>query len=401
MKVKKEDLKKSKVKLTIEIEPKELVKYFRESFEKVAKTVKIDGFRSGSAPFKLVEAAAGHNRLYSEGIDNALQKSYPEAVSKNKVMPISQPKVDIKKTPQYSLDANQIKDNFVYEVEVDVMPKVELKDYKSLKITGPKKRELKKADVEKILEHLQKQKATFKEALERGAKKGDRAEIDFEGFLKKVRIDKMCSKNFPMILGESRMIPGFEEKIIGMKKGEEKNFKIKFPAKYHDKELSGKDAEFKVKLNDLREIILPEVNKKFAENFGQKSVAELKKSIEENLKKEIEAEHKNATESAVMEKVLPKLKVELPESMIDQELLRMIEAFKSQVESQGIKFEQYLDNMKKSLDDLKKDMTPQAEKNIKIGFILGKIIEEKKYDTKSNESAKKAVDYLVKTLVKK
>jgi len=401
MKIKKEELKNSRIKLTIEITPAELVKYFRESFEKISKTVKIDGFRAGSAPFKLVEAAAGHNRLYSEGVDNALQKSYPEAVVQEKIMPISQPKVDVKKTPQFSVDADDIKDNFVYEVEVDVMPKVTLGDYRGLKVKEPKKREAKETDIEKIISHLRKQKATFREITKRGVKKGDRAEIDFEGFLKKVRVDRMCSKNFPMILGESNMIPGFEEKVIGMKKGEEKEFKIKFPAKYHDKEIAGKEAEFKIKLNDAREIILPEVDKSFAESFGQKSVSELKESIKKNLIKEIEVEHKNVVEAMVMEKLLPKLSVDLPTSMIEQELLRMIEAFKKQIETQGMNFEKYLTSIKKSLEDIKKDMTPQAEKNIKIGFILGKVIEEKKYDTKSNESGKKAIDYLVKTLIAK
>jgi len=391
MKIKKEELKNSKIKLTIEVEPKD---------DAVSKTVKIDGFRAGGAPFKLVEAAAGHNRLYSEGVDNALQKSYPEAVAKEKIMPISQPKVDVKKAPQFSIDVSEIKDNFVYVVEVDIMPKVTLGDYKSLKVKEPKKREIKEIDIEKIFDHLKKQKATFKDIAGRGVKKGDRAEIDFEGFLKKVRIDKMCSKNFPMVLGESNMIPGFEEKVIGMKKGEKKEFKIKFPAKYHDKNIAGKEAEFKVKLNDAREIILPEVDKKFAESFGQKSVAELKDSIKKNLIKEIKVEHKNAVEGMVMDKILPKLKVELPQSMIEQELSRMIEAFKKQIEAQGMQFEKYLEGIKKTVEDIKKDMTSQAEKNIKIGFILGKVIEEKKYDTKSNESGKKAIDYLVKTLVK-
>lgn len=399
MKVTKEDLKKSKIKLTIEVEPKELAVHNREAFEKIAQGVKIDGFRPGKAPFKLVEAAVGHNRLIADGIDAALNASYIEALKQEKLSPLSNPEVNIKKSPQFSLDETEILDNLVYEATFDIMPEVTLQDYSKLSLKTPKKEEAKDADVEKIIDHLRKQKATFKD-VERGAKKGDRIEINYDGFLKKVKIDRMCSKNHPMILGEGNLIPGFEEEVVGMKKGEKKEFKIKFPKDYHDKEIAGKDAEFHVTLVDLKEVILPELNDDFAKAFGHNTVKKLNDAIRENLELEMEQNYRNKLEMDVVDKVLPLLKVETPESLIHQEIDRMIDGFRQQVESNGLAFDKYLEGMKKSIGDLEKEMHDQAEKNVRVGLMLGKIIEKEKIDPKDDDAGRKALDKIVKALTK-
>ena len=399
MKTQIENLKNSRVKLTVNIEPKELAKYFRSSYEKTAATVKLDGFRPGKAPYKIIESAAGYNRLLSEGIDEALRESYPLAVAENKVMPLSQPEIKVVKSPNFSIDESEILDNMEYTAEFDIMPEVIIEDYSKLKVKPPKKDEPKDSDVEKILEHLRKQKATFCD-VGRAAKKGDRAEITFEGMMKKVKIDQMCSKNHPLIIGEGRLIPGFEDEIIGMKKGEEKNFKIKFPKDYHEKNYAGKEAEFKVALNELKEVVLPETNDKFAEGFGHKKMTELKSAILDNLKMEMDSKYNNDLEIAVIEKVLPLLKTDVPEILIIQETERMIETFRNQIESQGVNFDKYLDNIKKSLDDIRKDMREQAIKNVKIGLLLGKIIQDKKLDANEKDAGAKALDHLVKTVTK-
>jgi len=399
MKVTKEDLKKSRIKLTIEVEPKELAIHNRLAFEKIAEGVKIDGFRPGKAPYKLVEAAAGHNRLVADGIDRALNASYIEALKQEKLSPLSNPDLNIKKSPQFSLDETEILDNLIYEAEFDIMPPVNLGDYSKLSIKAPKKEEVKDGDVDKIIDHLRKQKATFSD-VERGAKKGDRIEINYDGFLKKVKIDRMCSKNHPMILGEGNLIPGFEEEVVGMKKGEKKEFKIKFPKDYHDKEIAGKDAEFHVTLVDLKEVVLPELNDEFTKAFGHNTVKKLESAILDNLNLELEQNYSNKVELEVVEKVLPLLKVETPESLIHQETERMIEGFKQQVESNGLAFDKYLEGIKKSIADLEKEMHDQAEKNVRIGLMLGMIIEKEKIDPHDKDAGRKALDKLVKTLVK-
>lgn len=399
MKTKTENLKESRVKLEVVIEPKELAVYFRGAFDKIAASIKLDGFRAGKAPYKIIEAAAGYNRLLSEGIDQALRESYPKAVEENKVMPLSQPEVKVTKSSNFSLDETEISDNLEYTAEFDVMPDVILNDYSALKVKVPKKDEPKDSDVKKILEHLRKQKATFSDT-DRPAKMGDRVEINFEGSIKGVKIEQMCSKNHPLILGEGRLIPGFEDKIVGMKKGEEKTFKIKFPKDYHDKTYASSEAEFSVALNELKEVILPPFDDKFVESFGHKKLSELESAISDNLSSEIEAKYKNDLEIAVIENILPLLKSEIPEILVIQETERMIENFRNQIESQGVNFDKYLENIKKSKDEIRKDMREQAIKNVKIGLLLGKVIQDQKLNANEKDAGAKALDHLVKTLTK-
>lgn len=399
MKVEVKKEKNSRVKLSVALKPEELVKYYRAAYEKVAEGVEVSGFRPGKAPFKIILAKVGSNKLLNEGLDLAVRESYQKAVADEKIMPLSYPQIMIKKAPNFSLDANEIKDNLEYDLEVDVMPEIKLKDIGKLKIKKPKKQEIKEGDVEKILKHLQKQRATFKE-VNRGAKAGDRVEINFVGKIKNVVKDKLCSKNFPLILGEGNLIPGFEDKIIDSKIGDKTSFKLKFPKDYFDKEFAGTEVEFEVEVLDIKEVILPEVDKTFAESFGRKSRADLEKSIKDNLKKEIEQSYQQKLEQEAIDKVLPNLEVEIPQVLIDNEINRLIEDIKNRVESQSIKFEKYLESMKKDEKTLRTDLLEQAKKNIKIGFLLGKIIEEKKWNPQDKNVSKKAVDYLVNELTR-
>lgn len=399
MEVKSEDLKKGKFKLTITVSPEEMAAYYNKSYEKIAPTVKLDGFRPGKAPRKLVEAAAGTARILSEALDMAVSENYYKAIIEKKLNPISQPKIVINKYPAYGESADNVKDVFEFEAEIEIMPEVTLGDYSKLKI---KPKDLKKAgaeDIKKVLDHFQKQASTFVE-IDRPAKKGDRVEISFEGFLKKVRIDQMCSKNHPLILGEGSLIPGFEDEVVGMKKGEKKEFKITFPKDYHSKDYAGKDAEFKVELIDLKEIQLPELNDEFAKKFGHKNMDELKKAIEKNLNQELEEEHKRSVEMDAVDKVLPLLKAEIPNSLVEGETARMLGQYSEQLTRQGINFERYLDSIKKTREQILAEMKPQAEKNVKVGLLLGKIIEEKKWDPKDPKNGEKAIKYLVDTLTK-
>lgn len=399
MKIDSEKLKNSQIKLKVEIEPRELVEYYRFAYEKVSADVTVSGFRPGKAPYKIVVAKVGYNKLLSEGVDKAISESYTKALIEQKITPISQPAISVKKMPQFSLDQNEIKDNMIYEADLYVMPQVVLADYKKIKVKKPKKDETKKEDVEKILNHLLKQKATFTE-INRAVKKGDRVEINFEGEIDHVKKDKLCSKNFPLILGESNLIPGFEQKIIGLKKGDKSEFNLTFPKDYFDKEVADKKVDFKIEVIDAKEVILPELTNEFAKIFGHPTVEKLKVAIKASLEKEIDQKYQADLERAVIEKLLPRLKVELPEVLVQNEIDRMIKDMKERVETQGLMFEKYLENIKKTTDDLKKEMRLQAEKNVRVGFLLGKIIEEQKFDHSDKEAAKKAVDYLVKTVTK-
>ena len=402
MQVKKEDLKRGKFKLTIEVEPKDLVKYFNDTYKKLALEVKIDGFRPGKAPRKLVEEAIGQARLLSESLDSAIQISYFRAVQEEKLVPICAPKVAVSKYPTWGLEVTEITEPLIFEAEFEVMPKVELLDYSKIKVKRKEPAKIKDDDVEKIILHLRRQKARFSE-IGRGAENGDRVEISYEGFIDNVKKDAMSAKNQPFVLGEKTLIPGFEEKIVGMKKDEEKEFEITFPGDYQAKDFApkggpfwaGKTAKFKVKVIDLKKIILPQLDEQFAAGFGRKNIEDLKTAVEKSLHEEIETKAKNELEAEVLEKVLPKLVVEVPDSLIGQETARIISGMEEQIKSRGLSLEKYLESIKKTLPDMQRDLRSQAEKNVKVGFLLGKIIEEEKLDSNDKEAGRKALDILI------
>lgn len=399
MKIEKKDQKKGKYKLSITVEPQDLVRYFNSSYEKLAKDVKIDGFRPGKAPRKLVEEAIGQARLLSDSLDRALQESYFLAIQQEKLIPVCPPKVTISKYPTWGLEMEDISEPLIFDAEFEVMPEVKLLDYSKIRIKKKDLAKIKNDDIEKVLLHLRRQKANFLD-VDRVAKNGDRVEISYEGSIDKVKKDSMTAKNQPIILGNKTLIPGFEENIIDMKKGEEKEFEISFPKDYHSKEYAGKKAKFNLKLIDLKEIKLPELDSQFAAGFGQKDANSLRVAIEKSLKDEVEAKAKNELETEVLEKVLPKLIVEIPDSLIEQETDRIISGMEEQTKSRGLSLPKYLESIKKTLPDMRRDLRLQAEKNVKVGFLLGKIIEEQKFDPTDREAGKKALEYLISKIVK-
>jgi len=414
MKIEVSDLKKSKYLIKISLPPEELVSYFRSTYEKLALGVKISGFRPGKAPQKLTEEAIGQAKLLSESLNLAIQESYFEAVKKEKLIPISSPKIVIIKYPKWGLTPDEIQEELIFEAEIEVMPKVKLKDYSKIRVKKKKVTEVRDNDIEKILTHLRRQKASFSD-VDRGAQKGDRAEISYEGFIDNVKVDAMSAKNQPIILGDETLIPGFEEQIVDLKKGEKKEFEISFPKDYRAKGVAGpkpkaplrggapfggKAAKFKVKLVDLKKIDLPELDDKFAQNFGQSTAKDLRIAIEKSLKEEITAKAKNELELEVIDKVLPKLEVEIPDGLLEQEIDRIIAGMEERVKSRGLSLEKYLESIKKTLPDLRRDLRTVAEKNVRIGFLLGKIIEQEKLDPKDSKAGKRALEILISAVTK-
>lgn len=399
MQIKKDDLKKGKYKLTVTVEPVEILKYYQAAYDNLAKDVKISGFRAGKAPRKLTEESIGVARLISQSLDNIIQQQYVLAIQEEKMIPVGPPKVTIIKYPNWGLDLDEIESDLIFEAEVEVLPEVILKDFSGVKVHKKEPAKITEEDVEKIILHLRRQKATFSE-VDRAAKAGDRVEISYSGSIDKVKKDSMSAKNHPVVLGENTLIPGFEEKIVGMEKGEEKKFDITFPKDYHSKEFIGEKAEFEVKLVDLKKVNLPETDSAFAKNFGHKDIADLTEAIRKSLKDEIETKARQELEAEVIEKILPYLSVEVPDGLIDQEIDRMVANMSEQIESKGMKLDKYLESIKKTLPEMRKDMRPTAEKNIRIGFLLGKIIEAEKIDAKNPEAGKIALESIIKKVTK-
>lgn len=399
MQTKVDKLKQSKVKLIVTFEPGEMIKYFDHAYHHLAPSVTLQGFRPGKAPRALVESNLGVTRILSHALDDAVNESYQKALVQEKLSPISAPAIKINQYPSYGETVEEAKNGFEYEAEFTVLPEIILGDYSKLKVEKPAKEAVKTDDVQKILDNLQKQKANFT-AIGRPAKMGDLAEINFDGSVKHVKIDGMSSKHHPVVLGEKTLIPGFEEEVIGMKKGEKKTFKIKFPKDYHAKNLAGKEADFDVELLELKEVNLPTIDDTFAADFGHKTVAELKKAIESNLALEYEQKNDNELEQKVLDKILPLVKADIPDEMTEKEIDRMFADYRAQMEKMSVDFPDYLKSLKKTEADMRNEMRDAAVKNIKVGLMLGKIIEEQKIDHHDENAGKKAIEYLVNKLTK-
>ncbi len=382
MKVKLQKLPKSRVKLEIEVPAKDVEKYFEDAYKKLADQVEIQGFRKGKAPKMMVIDKVGQARYNSEALDMAMPQFYVQALHENKIIPISQPAISVEQF-------GETKD-LKFIAQVDVLPKVDLGDYRKLKIKYQKpKIEVKPEEVEKVLKRLQYQAAKYTDSSEL-AKKGNKIEIEFEGKIKNVKSDKHSSKAFPLILGEGIMMAGFEEKLEGMKKDDEKEFKLK---------VKGDEVNFKVKMLDVKKVDLPVVDDQFVSRFGRKSVLDLKSAIGKGIMQEKEMKDRQELEKKIFDELLKKAKMEIPESLVNQEIARKIQQIQKQA---GPGFNQFLEKSGKTIADLQKDMRPSAERSVQIGLILGEVSKDLglvKQKPKTQEEQKQIVKKTIDKLI--
>ena len=205
----------------------------------------------------------------------------------------------------------------------------------------------------------------------------------------------MKSDHHPLVVGSGAMTPGFEEALIGMKKDSEKDSEITFPNDYHSRQFAGKAVKFHIKLHEIKEVILPELNSEFAKQFEQNNVEKLKVAIGNQLKDEKNDAQKKQIEAAVIEEVRKLLEVEIPDGLLNSETDRLVNKLKESVEKQGAEFNRYLEMIKKTSDDLYKELTPQAKANIEVGFILGEVIMREEIDSEKEGATKLAMEKLV------
>ncbi len=386
----KTDIKKlpqSKIKLTIELDKAEMVKYFDKAFEELAPMVKVKGFRPGKAPRNIIENQLGTGRIKAEAIDKAMTDSYVKGLKEYDMVSVAAPKISIKSD----------EDGLVYEAEVDVWPEATIGDYKKLKVAKPKEEAVKSEEIDQIFDYLKRQKAQMND-VERAAKMGDWVTIDFEGKVGGVIQENMISQSHPVILGSKTLIPGFEEEVVGMNKDEEKTFEIKFPKDYHEKTIAGKKAEFKVKVHLVKEVIAPEVDEKFAKEFGHDSVEALRQGIEDSLKGEKETKRHQDLENAVLDKLLTVVKTELPDSLVEQELDRIFHNMEHEAKNYGLTLDQYLLSMKKTAQELRVEWRGQAERNVKIGLALAEVAKKEEIDAKDEKVTQKVMEKLVEEM---
>jgi trigger factor len=376
-------LPKSKVEISISILWEDWKKYINQSVAEISEEIKIDGFRPGKAPRNLIEQKVGKGTILNKAGQKAVEKSYIDFVVKEKLEVIGQPKIEIE-----SIDEEK---NLDFKVEVAVMPKVEVNPkYKAgiKKINeeeAKKKIEIKDEELQLELERLANSRVKLITVL-REARNNDSVEVDFEVSIGGAPIEGGTSQNHPLVIGKGVFIPGFEEKIIGMKAGEEKEFELAFPEDYHKKDLAGKPATFKVKMNLVQERQTPEINDDFAVSLGKfENLEALKKNMREGM--EHEQKHKNAEEKRgkYVEEIINETKVEIPEILIDEESHKMLHEFEHQVQSMGLTIDKYLEQLGKKKEDLLKDWAPQAERRVLSALGLRQLIEDLEIKAESKE----------------
>ncbi|MDD5341952.1 MAG: trigger factor [Patescibacteria group bacterium] len=362
MKVVNEKQPKNLIKLTIELNPDEIKPYLLSAASRLSERTEIPGFRPGKAPYDLVKQRFGEAAIYEEVAEEVVKKTYIEAVLEQKLEVIGRPQIQIQKMAPGNL--------LVYTATVALMPEVKLGDYQKLK-TRKKKAEVKPEELKKTMAELRKMRA--KETLaNRPAQTGDKVEIDFELSIDGVPVDGGSNKKFPVVLGENRLVPGFEKNLIGLKAGAKKDFQLEYPKEYFQKNLAGRKVDCSAKVNTVYQIELPAWDDAFAKLLGSfKNIQEVEEKIEVNLKAEADHEEEHRFERELLKEIIDRTEFgEIPEILLEAEGQRMMAEFKSGIEERGIKYDDYLEHLKKSEAEIAKDFQPQAVNRIKSALVL-------------------------------
>ncbi len=368
--------------VTIEISGDEWNKILDNTFKKVIKTVKIDGFRQGKAPRSVFEKKYGKQALVSEATEGSLQMAYEKALKKFDGTPIIQPRVEVVKA-----DLDGVTYKFIFTTK----PEVKINKYTDLGVKKPSVKVTDK-DVEAEIENARKQYADL-QVKEGKAENGDTVIIDFEGFDGDKAFDGGKAENYSLELGSHSFIPGFEEALVGLKSGDKKDVKVTFPEDYHAAELKGKPVVFKVTVHEVKTKVYPELDEEFFKDLGLddvKTVEDLKKTVKEALKAQKEYDAENKYVDDLFEALLKETTVEVPHELIHEELDRMVEQYEERLKMQGLTLEQFYKYTNSSEDALKAQMHDEAEKRIKLRFAIEEIIDKEKIEVTDEEADKDA-----------
>jgi trigger factor len=354
----------TEAQFTVTLNQAELEHIKTEVFDELRKRVKAAGFRPGKAPDMIVERELGSASVQSEFIDHAIQHSYLQAIRELSLQVVTSPKVSLDKFVPYT--------ELEYKATVELMPKVKLGDYQKLRVKRPSVK-VEPAEIERTIEDLRRREAARLDS-EQPAKKGDEVNFDFEGTKDGQAVPGASAKNQTLQLGSGQFIPGFEDELTGLKKGDEKSFDIRFPANYHEKSLADEVVTFKVKLNSVTELVLPEVDAEFVAKVSPfKTLDELKNDITTRISGEKAEQVSRQYEQEVMEKVLAESKFKSPESLVQQQLERMRAELNQNLAYSGLDIDKYLDLTKKTREDMEKEMRPEAERRVGLAMVLTEV----------------------------
>ena len=375
---------KNEVKISFVIEGEKFEEAIKKVYAKNAKYIALPGFRKGKAPYNMVEKKYGAEIFYEDAFNELVPEIYDKAIKDNKIEAVSQPAIDIK-TMEKGKDLE-------FTATVQTKPEVKVEKYKGIEL---KKVEynVSDEDVDHEINHMREHNARIVSIEDRPVKEKDIAVIDFEGFVDGKAFEGGKAEKHELEIGSKTFIPGFEDQVIGMKIGEDKDINVKFPEEYFSKELAGKDATFKVKLHEIKEKQLPELDDEFAKDVSEfDTLKELKDSIKDKKQKENDTRAKRELEDAAIEKVAEATKIDIPDGMTHNEIHNMIHDIEQQLSYQGITLDQYLGIMKKTRHELEESYKEQAEKNVKSRLVLEAIIKQENLEATDKEIDEKIAE---------
>ncbi len=381
MSLKVEKLEKNMAKLTIEVEAEKFNEAIKKAYNKNKGKMSVPGFRKGKVPQAMIEKMYGPEVFYEDAANFLIPEAYAEEIEKEKDLEIvSRPSIDV-------VQAEKGK-NFIFTAEVALKPDVELGKYKGVKIDKIET-EVTDEDVDKEIKREQEANARTITVTDRPVKDGDTAVIDFEGFRDGEAFEGGKGENYPLVIGSGSFIPGFEDQLIGKNSGDECEVKVTFPEDYNAKDLAGKDAVFKVKINEIKEKELPELDDEFASEVSEfDTMAEYREDVKKNLVEKKEKEAKEKKEDAVIEAIIKDSKMEIPDAMIDTTTENMVSDYARRLQSQGLSLEQYFMFTGLDLDKFKEQMRPGAQKRIESRLVLEAIVKAENFDVTDEEYEK-------------
>jgi len=367
MQIKNQRQNDCKVKLTIELSEQEINSFQQEVVKKLAQNIKVDGFRKGHIPENVLKEKIGAEVFQAEVIDHCINKTLSKAVKKEQLTILTTPKVDLKK-----------KQPLIYEAIFSTFPlKEKIPTLKNITIPKEKTVKVEKKEIEQVKEKITQDFAKLNK-LNRSAKKGDFLDISFEGFDEDgVALEGAKSNHHPVIIGSGSLIPGFEDQLIDLKAGSEKEFKITFPQNYQ--RFAGKKAKFKVKVHDVFEKIIPLFDDNLAQKISgqdKKTAQEIEKDIETTLHSRKKDEERVIRENKFLDNLAQKSTFDLTDELIEKEVQEILQNIKDINEKKGIKWEIYLKNIKKTEDQLKKDLQEKAKRQAKVKISFTLLIEK-------------------------
>ena len=363
-------------KVTVEISRAELEPAINKVFLKVRKDISMPGFRKGKAPRMVIEAAYGKHVFFEDAIEEMFSDIYKECVLTQDMKPVGRPSVS-------KLDIAD-DDSVTMVIDTDLYPEVTLGQYKGLEVEKAEAA-VDASEIDAEIDRMANNIARIS-TVDRAAKDGDTAVIDFEGFKDGEAFDGGKGEAYELKLGSGSFIPGFEEQVVGMSAGEEKDINVTFPENYHVKELAGAPVVFKVKVHEVKETVVPEKDDEFVKDVSEfDTMDELRADIEKKILDEKQAGIDRAFENAAIEKAVANMTVEIPDSMVEEELDHELERMDYELRSQGASLEAYANMMGGNLDNIRNSLRPGALNTVKTNVMLDAVVDAEKIEVSDEE----------------